>query len=373
MERRRKWMHRLLALALGAVVSAGLAEVVLRLYNPFDLRLRGTRIVLPTNRTLVFNVVDPAAKLDPEIKVTSNSLGFRGKEPPADFDNWLTIVAVGGSTTECHYLSDDRTWPARLEKLLVDRLQKVWVNNAGLDGQSTFGHHLLFEQVLSNLRPDYLLLLVGLNDVGREDLNDFDAAARVESQRWHDRLIAASELLSTAQALYRTYRAFHLGVVHEWTLDLHAAPIGQFDPAKTAAMLAEHSARYVPKFAARLRTLIEASRGAGIEPILITQPVLFGDLTDPSTGVRIRDQLHGDIAACDHWSILELYNDATRALGRAAKIHVIDLARALPKDSALYYDWLHYTNAGAERVAEIVAQNLTQFLAGRGEIESGAR
>ena len=44
---------------------------------------------------------------------------------------------------------------------------------------------------------------------------------------------------------------------------------------------------------------------------------------------------------------------------------LIDLARELPRDSALYYDYLHYTEPGAAAVAEIVARQLTPWLARR--------
>ena len=42
---------------------------------------------------------------------------------------------------------------------------------------------------------------------------------------------------------------------------------------------------------------------------------------------------------------------------------MIDLAREMPKNSAYYYDLMHYTNAGAALVADIVAAQLTPFLA----------
>ena len=60
--------------------------------------------------------------------------------------------------------------------------------------------------------------------------------------------------------------------------------------------------------------------------------------------------------------MLEIYNDVTRAVGREQRALVIDLARALPKDSAYFYDWTHFTNEGAERVAEILNQALVPWL-----------
>jgi hypothetical protein len=41
---------------------------------------------------------------------------------------------------------------------------------------------------------------------------------------------------------------------------------------------------------------------------------------------------------------------------------VIDLARELPKNSKYFYDYVHFTNEGAEVVAEIVFKNLYPWL-----------
>lgn len=54
--------------------------------------------------------------------------------------SYLTIISVGGSTTECFYISDDKTWTHILGMKLKSVFTRVWINNAGLDGHSTFGH-----------------------------------------------------------------------------------------------------------------------------------------------------------------------------------------------------------------------------------------
>ena len=70
-----------------------------------------------------------------------------------------------------------------------------------------------------------------------------------------------------------------------------------------------------------------------------------------------------DMDGATAWQVLELYNDVTREVGRERGVLVIDLAREMPKNSTYYYDLMHYTNAGAARVADIIAAQLTPFLA----------
>jgi hypothetical protein len=88
------------------------------------------------------------SRVDKEIVVIKNSLGFRGPEMPADFRDRLSVFTVGGSTTECSFLAEDKTWPRRLADRLGTRIPSLWLNNAGLDGHSTFGHIHLLRQIL---------------------------------------------------------------------------------------------------------------------------------------------------------------------------------------------------------------------------------
>jgi len=99
-------------------------------------------------------------------------------------------------------------------------------------------------------------------------------------------------------------------------------------------------------------------------PVLVTQPVLYGNCVDPTTGVNFAHKFvakHMDGATA--WKVLELYNDVVRQVGRDQGVLVIDLARRMPKDSRYYFDLMHYTNAGAEKVADIIATQLTPYLA----------
>jgi lysophospholipase L1-like esterase len=362
-----------LALGVGVLVALGIAEVALRLYNPIELRLRGTRIVLPTNTHSVL-WLDNARQLASPIRMSRNSLGFRGPEPPVPFADAVSILAVGGSTTECRLLSDEETWPAVLERRLAPHVPRLWLDNAGLDGHSTYGHLELLQQVIAPLGPRYALFLVGANDVGRDDLNDFDQRMLLERRSLGDRLIAASELLSTVQVLARSLRAAREDRGHKWELDLASAARRRRDvpPDAEATLQRERQVGALPAYARRLEALVLASRAAGIEPVLITQPALWGEGSDPATGIALDTIASGRWNAGVRWRLLELYNSATRRVGAAHDVLVIDLATAMPKDSRLFYDWVHYTAAGARRVAEIVERDLLPFLGRRGDAPATA-
>jgi lysophospholipase L1-like esterase len=352
--------RRLSAIVIGGVVALLLGEIALRVYNPVNLRLRGTTLVLPTNRRYVFRNPE-AVKLDPVVEVVRNDLGFRGAPLPPDFEERLTIVAVGGSTTECLHLAEDKTWPAVLERALDEQLDDVWVNNAGLDGHSTFGHIQLMRQLVLPLRPDYVLFMVGINDVNRADLNEYDQGMLTEYQSFKQKLISGSELLSTVQTIWRTSRVQDLGLGHEFELNVETAHAGADDPALAAKYVGDQ-VDIAARYADRLRLLVREARAAGIEPIFITQTSLYVDANDVATGRPIGLLKFGPWTAATRGKAVEVYNETTRAVAREMNVHLVDLAKHVPPDSRLFYDWIHFSNAGAELVGGVIAKDLVSFL-----------
>jgi hypothetical protein len=60
--------------------------------------------------------------------------------------------------------------------------------------------------------------------------------------------------------------------------------------------------------------------------------------------------------------VQELYNDVTRQTARARGIVLVDAARELPKDSRLFYDFMHFTNEGAAKLGDLVADGMESRL-----------
>src|SRR5689334_7261709 len=141
-KRRKAWFY--VYLAVFTVIAA---ELILRVYNPFPSGIKGNKIVLRVNTKYVLNNKDIPV-LDSTIVHTKNSLGFRGPEPPADLEKKFSIFTMGGSTTECTYLADGKTWSDKLSGKLSSSFTSVWLNNAGIAGHSSFGHLVLLQDYL---------------------------------------------------------------------------------------------------------------------------------------------------------------------------------------------------------------------------------
>lgn len=344
-----------------------LLEIALRVYNPFQFTVKGDRIVLPANKVYSFeNKVNP--RLDRFIEVKKNSMGFRGPERPADYDQKLSIIAVGGSTTFCDMLTEGKTWTDLLAARLEKNFPDLWMNNAGLTGHSTIGHLTLLKEHALALKPKVMLFLVGVNDIGTEhawiyDDNILQWKFDFYSVRAFLQSVARNvEVLSMATNLYRAYVAKQRNLVY-FDLNLEKLPLIDVPAAEREAVIKQNLERGVPEYRARIEELASLCEKNGIAPIFITQPGLYGHLKDDVTGadlerVQVTPGRNGGLM----WDLLEAYNDQLRDLAKQGRIDVIDLGRQMPKSYRYYSDFMHYTNEGAEKVAAIVAPQVEALI-----------
>lgn len=362
----------------GLLVGLILFETALRFHNPFTLRIKGDKIVLQTNYKFIIKNKTPG-KLEERITVSWNSLGFRGEDPPVDLEKHLSIVVVGGSTTEDSSLSDDKTWVSSMDRELPEKQPEIWVNNAGFMGHTTRAHRLLLDDYLAQLKPDVIVYLIGINDLAKDGLaregKQIDALERSvrrennNARQFFDRLADYSEVANLINNIYRRYQAskaglapFHLSLEGEIPRSRLIEP----QPAEAASILEKlHGA--LERYGQRVHGLITRSREIGAKPVLVTQPLLIGPGRDPDLGFRLdnieQNLFDVPVSSLAYWNILERYNDVLRRTGKEFDVPVIDLARQMEKQSSYYIDIMHFSVKGAERVGQLVAAGLCPWLA----------
>lgn len=335
-----------------------LLEVLFRLYDPFDFRQRDNMVVLPRNRKMIFHN-EKIPGIGSIITHTKNSLGFRGPEMPERLENFTLIIAVGGSTTECFYLDDSLIWTNLLYKNLQSVNPNVWINNAGFQGHSTFGNFILINDYVKRFKPDYILLMEGINEIDRADIREDESVSTSSDNTslwgWMKR---KSHVVNAAINIQRHMMAEKLGVADKY-----------FDPAKMDQLnlsdayidsSLEAQQVFVSAYSQRLSRIIDTCVANNIQPVLITQPILYGDMKDCVTGkdlttVEVAKGVNGLLM----WKLIELYNEETRKLSRDKNLTLVDLAFEMPKCSKYFYDVCHFTNEGSKRVAEILSQHLS--------------
>ena len=337
-------------------------EIILRIHNPFPVRLKGDKIILPTNQHFDITNNTGVSKLDKRIIQTRNSMGFRGDEKPADFENYLSLVAIGGSTTECFYTSDHLDWPNVLGDDLRKDFRNVWTNNAGLDGHSTFGHQIMVNDFMLKLKPKVVLFLTGINDIGIENLSPSDQHNLVGHGNPVVKFLAEhSEVINLVRVLYKVHSAIKLKITYQFkNLDKYDKLIIS---DSTIEKKVQEQIPHVKNYKERILKLIATCRENNIEPVWLTQPTLTGVGIDSLTGVnletiKVNDSTNGK----EYWRIMQLYNDQIRSAGQETGTLVVDLAEKLPKESSLFFDLTHYTNTGCAKVAGIIASELSPRL-----------
>ncbi|MCC6818898.1 MAG: SGNH/GDSL hydrolase family protein [Bacteroidia bacterium] len=339
----KKFLLKLLTIFIGVVVSLFLCEIVLRIYNPFQSRVRGNEIILKSNykRNVV---IEPAINgLDKQITYSTNSLGFRGPEPPKNWNDAVTIITVGGSTTECSLLSDDSTWSAQLFNQLKQKDNNIWLNNAGLDGCSTYGHNILMRDYIVKLKPDYVVFLIGINDLVKSSFQNEDGFLINRKESFMRKLLKKSELFTLIANLIEASKSQKANVAHG--KDPYEYKNNELNnPDSSYRMGLENNLKtMIPDYVIRIKELSKQCKDAGIKPIFVTQPK-FDDSLSYS------------------WKVMERYNLALIDYCNHEGFPVIDLGLKMPKEVSLFYDQIHYTNKGARTIADILMPDIYSII-----------
>jgi len=354
-------MNRRVALNVGLLIfsialSFILLEGALRIYNPVNQTVKGDTVVPPVNYDEVRRYSNDEG-LAPEVHIHQNSIGFRGADPPADLADRLSIITVGGSTTRSVGQSDDRTWTALLGDGVADCFNRTWINNAGFEGHTSFAHIDLIRNYINQVHPKVVVMLIGANEV-------FAGGARIVEYHslnldgglrgFVKNILFRSEVVNLGMTLYRSFLAWNAGLNRgsSWTyMDGPAMPSG--GEAKLAV-----ARDLQPAYAERLRLMIRLLREGQVIPVLMTQPTLAGIGQDPTTGKELSRLRGGQF----FYQAFEIYNNTMRQVAQTETVKIIDLAQSMPKDTKYYYDYMHYTDVGARKVAQLATIDLLPYL-----------
>lgn len=306
----------------------------------------------------------------------------------------LTVVFLGGSTTECAFLPEEARWPYLAGRELEALSGSLRVNsfNAGKSGNhSMHSNDLLLNKVLP-MAPDAVALMHAVNDLSvllhegsywndnptrsliltRPD-PDRVHLAPLSSQilslgmvvkehtfpRLYERISAIGPLRAALKALYRR------GTVQGRIVERRGRETDAWDEVP-----ALETARIVAAFERSLETFVEVARAWGTTPVLMTQANRFTpDLPrdGSAAGRAALERFDGDLERYAAFRATALrMNDAVRAVARRNQVALVDLAEAVPASPSHLYDTVHYNEAGSRLAARVVAETLwAELSAGR--------
>lgn len=334
-------------------------------------------------RDTVIERANPLPGPPERIVYTRDAYGFRGLEGPV---SQIDLLTVGGSTTDQRWIDDGETFQAVLSGLFRDAGRPVSVVNAGIDGQSTFGHIENFSSWfdrIPDLHADYVLFYVGINDTLKMDgVDSFDRMQK------DGRLAGVKGAIQAHSALYQVYRiAKGFFAAEPIRHELARANIADTPPFADSALIADPMTPVLQASLGGLRQRIAILNGLtesfGAQAIFVTQRSarwfraggkVYGIATyHPDFFETTRAGLPSDydrMNGVDFYNIESAVADTIIDECRRQGAICLDLMADVDFDLATdFYDSLHTTATGSNRIARYLYDRLspTVSIAGGGD------
>jgi lysophospholipase L1-like esterase len=276
-----------------------------------------------------------------------------------------TIVFLGGSTTECCYLTEDKRFPYLVGRLLEAKTKlKVNSYNGGRSGNDTLHSlNVLLNKVIP-LKPDIVVMMHNINDLGilmyektYWTKNIYRGPINAEPPSFKTVLTDLKEtghlirdlLFPNLYRQIKYHLPFGLGV---------PARKDEFKKVRGKKIKID-TASLVSEFSMNLTTFINICRSRKITPVLMTMPSRLKDNPDPYVKRHMKklEDLQG-ITYQQYKGAFDRFNETIREVGAREQIPVIDMAVRVPQEEAFILDLVHYSDAGAALVARIISESL---------------
>ena len=323
------------------------------------------RLISPPNMFSPYLPLRPHNKMELHVNLsgvspfaynTTNEWGLRGDEPPADWDNFFTVVVIGGSTAQCYYLDDHKTWPYLLQEKLKSFHPNTWVGNGGISGHSTRAHILFVREVISKIRPKTVILLVGVNDLWystNDEARTFGNPA--ERAGWKFFVLGNSRLVQVL-FLWKI-------ILYDNVVVLERSANGNFVPEPLTQELEIPSdlrlmLPSLDEYGKNIHTIIADLKSMKVTPIFLTQPLRFDSTVMWKSVVGWEYAVNGKkgkLSAATYAKMLGIFNEELVRVCAAEGVEVYDLASEIPRRGDFFYDFMHFNEKGAMLVAEKVA------------------
>lgn len=338
-------------LAIGMIGLILLEVIFGSWFSPHRL----SRLALIRNETLYYDAGSLYPTGGQKVVYRRDRYGLRTGVDPSSID----ILTVGGSATDQRYVTEGKTWQDVLIQDFAAAGQKVHVANAGIDGQSTFGHIKDFEwwfPQIPGLKVKWFLFYVGGNDFYRTSGYKFDRIFRgaVPLKNFVKDRSAFYSLYRMLRGIFlaESYQADHRFVdfkTQKWT---QLPLVKGTDPLDKEQLQA---------YGERLRMLVRKVKEWNARPIFVTQASRrYKKVEGKIAGVAAPLSYGGrQINGVDYYRIMRAIHGKTLEVCAEAGGLCIDLDHELAFDDEDFYDYTHTTPRGSEKIGHYLYRKLT--------------
>lgn len=275
----------------------------------------------------------------------------------------ISMVFLGGSTTECRFVEEENRFPY-LTGTLLERKLGIKINsyNAARSGNNSL-HSLdiLINKVLP-LKPDIVIMMENINDISillheksywnknrsRSvifNVNDEIVSNFIKIMR--DRWIpyVSAEMRNIDRSI-RSFRKSDAKANDEF-----AATRGKPIPIDKHLL--------VEQFEMNLQSLIYLCKARNIIPVIMTMSSRFKEKPDKIVADAVKDT---GVDYGQFKDLFDTFNESIRKKAKENNIMVIDLARKIPQEKEFMYDIVHHNDNGSIKSAEIISEQLAPLV-----------
>lgn len=282
----------------------------------------------------------------------------------------LSIVFLGGSTTECLYVKPENRFPYLTAKTLETELGlKINGINAARSGNSTMHSLLLFLGKIAPIKPDFAVLMHATNDIGVltshggywTDNADHRLLVEKDATIGEGVRTIVNRLVPYTSRLLRRATTTVTGFARGPISGARAKDDGQAGNDDKAIWK-----RHGETFESALRSFVTAARSWKVQPVLMTQIRVekSSNNTVDQNFIAPDDLARAGLDVERFGHIHDYFNAIIRRVAASENAILVDLATAREwKFGRDVYDPIHFTDAGSKAVASIVAKALKEHIA----------
>ncbi len=366
---------------LAGVGAAGvLAELLLRILRR---RFVVPAVCQPGLREHLAVVQEELATQGSTVRFEVNRLGERGADPPSDGADAFRILVCGGSAAECFTLDQPQTWP-EIAKRHLQTAESLRTLGRRLVHLGNVARSLALpsfvEQILLKIAPRYrnldlIVIMTGASNTAMWLANGAPAAVEARPAL-PDNLFAVNpdgpyKWTIRGSALYQTIYGL-------WCLLFRPIKRGRVGRTIGASRKMRATTKSIlttipdprpmlDQFDSGFRSLIATARRMARRVLVVRQPWFDKDEFSPQEQAAFWHGAagHPHLGSVEAFYSFEIVTRLVRLVDRRAAeiadelgVEQIDLLPSLEPTLANFYDFWHFTPAGAEIVGRIVADEV---------------
>ena len=265
----------------------------------------------------------------------------------------LTMVFMGGSTTETLFVDEDKRFPYLVGKLIAEKTgMKINSINAGRSSNHVIHNLNILINKMIPLNPDYIFLI--------NNINDFYIMQIGDKSYWNEhptRSLLVYNTQKEKQDLYVAIKGYTKKLIPHTYLRLQ-------ELKKKLKLTKENNENeidqefnfneYSSEFEKAVTSFVRVCKSYNFKIVLMTQASRFTEIPSYSYS-------NEKISYSDFRKAHRLFNESIRNVAAKEKVGLIDLEQQIPQTKEYMYDLVHLNNSGSVLVAQQISEYMIQL------------